>query len=262
MGMLSSIISFALCAIVYVRMLKREVREPMSKKQAWVPVAVGVIGPIISTLVAVGLGMLIFKLRGGELTQAGISVQPTQPEDMNLVAASLLRAFRNAGFTEELVKLLLALLMVKIFKPKNVYEYALAFIGIGFGFTALEEILYGGGVRSLIRLPGFAMHMVFGIIMGVNLGLARYEKQQGGSPGKYILCGLLVPVLWHTLYDAGTAFNAGIDAADENAQSAGLIIGVLSIIVSTVLEFVLLIKFKKKAVTYSEMELQQQFRTT
>ena len=131
MGMLSSIISFALCAIVYVRMLKREVPEPMSKKQAWVPVAVGVIGPIISTLVAVGLGMLIFKLRGGELTQAGISAQPTQPEDMNLVAASLLRAFRNAGFTEELVKLLLALLMVKIFKPKNVYEYAMAFIGIG-----------------------------------------------------------------------------------------------------------------------------------
>ena len=129
MGMLSSVISFALCAFVYVRMLKREVPEPMSKKQAWVPVAVGVIGPIISTLVAVGLGMLIFKLRGGELTQAGISVQPTQPEDMNLVAASLLRAFRNAGFTEELVKLLLALLMVKIFKPKNVYEYALAFIG-------------------------------------------------------------------------------------------------------------------------------------
>ena len=35
MGMLSSIISFALCAIVYVRMLKREVPEPMSKKQAW-----------------------------------------------------------------------------------------------------------------------------------------------------------------------------------------------------------------------------------
>ena len=151
--------------------------------------------------------------------------------------------------------LLLALLMVKIFKPKNVYEFAMAFIGIGFGFTAREEILYGGGVRSLIRLPGFAMHMVFGIIMGVNLGLARYEKQQGGSPGKYILCGLLVPVLWHTLYDAGTAYNAWLDAADENTQSAGLIIGVILIIVSTVLEFVLLIRFKKKAATYSEMIL-------
>lgn len=33
MGMLSSIISFALCAIVYVRMLKREVPEPMSKSR-------------------------------------------------------------------------------------------------------------------------------------------------------------------------------------------------------------------------------------
>ena len=254
MGLLSSVLSFALCAVVYVRMLKREVPEPMSKKQAWVPVAVGVIGPIISSVIAVGLGMLLFKLRGGELTQAGISVQPTQP-DMNLAAASLLRAFRNAGFTEELVKLLLALLMVKIFKPKNVYEYALAFVAIGFGFTALEEVLYGGGISSLIRLPGFAMHMVFGIIMGVNLGFARYEKQQGGSPGKYILCGLLLPVLWHTLYDAGTAFNAGLDAADEKVQGTALLIGVISMIVSTVLEFVLLIRFKKKAVTYSEMIL-------
>ena len=64
-----------------------------------------------------------------------------------------------------------------------------------------------------------------------------------------------MPVLWHTLYDAGTAYNAWLDAADENTQSAGLIIGVISIIVSTVLEFVLLIRFKKKAATYSEMIL-------
>ena len=34
MGILSSVLSFALCAIVYVRMLKREVPEPMGKKQA------------------------------------------------------------------------------------------------------------------------------------------------------------------------------------------------------------------------------------
>ena len=144
--------------------------------------------------------------------------------------------------------------MVKIFKPKNVYEYALAFIGVGFGFTALEEVLYGGGgLASLSRLPGFAMHMVFAILMGVNLGLARYAKLHGGSAGKHIFLGLFLPVLWHTLYDAATTFNAGFDAADENVQGTAVVIALIVTVASTVLQFILLIRFKNNAVKYSEM---------
>ena len=252
MGFITSLIAFILCAFVYVRMIRREVPEQIGKAQAWVPVGAGVIAPIISTVIAVGLGMLTIKLHGGEITQSGVNM-PAQQET-NLVLRSLIKSFRVAGSTEELVKLLLALLMVKIFKPKNVYEYALAFIGVGFGFTALEEVLYGGGgLASLSRLPGFAMHMVFAILMGVNLGLARYAKLHGGSAGKHIFLGLFLPVLWHTLYDAATTFNAGFDATDENVQVAAVVIALIATVASTVLQFVLLVRFKNNAVKYSEM---------
>ena len=255
MGFITSLIAFILCAFVYVRMIRREVPEQIGKAQAWVPVGAGLIAPIISTVIAVGLGMLTIKLHGGEITQSGVTMPVQQAQqETNVVLRSLIKSFRVAGFTEELVKLLLALLMVKIFKPKNVYEYALAFIGVGFGFTALEEVLYGGGgLASLSRLPGFAMHMVFAILMGVNLGLARYAKLHGGSAGKHIFLGLFLPVLWHTLYDAATTFNAGFDATDENVQVAAVVIALIVTVASTVLQFVLLVRFKNNAVKYSEM---------
>ena len=252
MGFITSLIAFILCAFVYVRMIRREVPQQIGKAQAWVPVGAGLIAPIISTVIAVGLGMLTIKLLGGEITETGVNMPVRQ--DMNVILRSLIKSFRVAGFTEELVKLLLALLMVKVFKPKNVYEYALAFVGVGFGFTALEEILYGGGgLVSLFRLPTFAMHMVLAILMGVNLGFARYEKLHGGSAGKYIFLGLFLPVLWHTLYDAATAFNAGIDTSDENVQMAAIVIALIASVASTVLQFVLLVRFKNNAVKYSEM---------
>lgn len=255
MGFITSLIAFILCAFVYVRMIRREVPEQIGKAQAWVPVGAGLIAPIISTVIAVGLGMLTIKLHGDEITQSGVTMPVQQAQqETNVVLRSLIKSFRVAGFTEELVKLLLALLMVKIFKPKNVYEYALAFIGVGFGFTALEEVLYGGGgLASLSRLPGFAMHMVFAILMGVNLGLARYAKLHGGSAGKHIFLGLFLPVLWHTLYDAATAFNAGLESTDENVQVAAVVIALIVTVASTVLQFVLLVRFKNNAVKYSEM---------
>ena len=255
MGFITSLIAFILCAFVYVRMIRREVPEQIGKAQAWVPVGAGLIAPIISTVITVGLGMLTIKLHGGEITQSGVTMPVQQAQqETNVVLRSLIKSFRVAGFTEELVKLLLALLMVKIFKPKNVYEYALAFIGVGFGFTALEEVLYGGGgLASLSRLPGFAMHMVFGILMGVNLGLAHHAKLHGGSAGKHIFLGLFLPVLWHTLYDAATAFNAGIDTSNENVQMAAIVIALIASVASTVLQFVLLVRFKNNAVKYSEM---------
>ena len=255
MGFITSLIAFILCAFVYVRMIRREVPQQIGKAQAWVPVGAGLIAPIISTVIAVGLGMLTIKLHGGEITQSGVTMPVQQAQqETNVVLRSLIKSFRVAGFTEELVKLLLALLMVKVFKPKNVYEYALAFIGVGFGFTALEEVLYGGGgLASLSRLPGFAMHMVFAILMGVNLGLARYAKLHGGSAGKHIFLGLFLPVLWHTLYDAATTFNAGFDATDENVQVAAVVIALIVTVASTVLQFVLLVRFKNNAVKYSEM---------
>lgn len=255
MGFLAAIIAFALCAFVYVKMIRREVPEQIGKAQAWVPVAVGFIAPFLSSALAILTGLLIVKLRGGEIT--GMNVVVPEQADMSLLLRSLRLAFLIAGFPEELVKLLLALLMVKIFKPKNVYEYALAFAAVGAGFTVLEEALYSGsGLLSLVRLATFAMHMVFGLVMGVALGHARYTRQHGGSAGKYIFLGLFLPVLWHTIYDAGTSSNAGFNAEDENVMAAAVIASAVVVVASVALQFVLLIRFKKKAAAYSEMELE------
>ena len=120
-------------------------------------------------------------------------------------------------------------------------------------FQILLRCTAAGGIASLSRLPGFAMHMVFAILMGVNLGLARYAKLHGGSAGKHIFLGLFLPVLWHTIYDAATTFNAGFDSTDENVQVAATVISLIVTVASTVLQFVLLVRFKNNAVKYSEM---------
>ena len=237
---IASLTAFALCAFVYIGMIRREVPGPIGKKQAVVPVAVGFFLPIPSTVLAVLFGWTFFTLTGKTVGEAV----------PNLLCQSLVKSFLFAGFTEELVKLLPALLLVRIFKPKNVYEHILIFAGVGFGFTALEEILYSGGIAAFTRLPAFATHMVLGIITGTYLGLARRRKR---GKGKLVFTGLFLPVLWHTLFDAATGFNAGLSATNENVQLAAIAAGLVATAVSTVLLFVLLFRLKNKAAAYSGM---------
>lgn len=109
------------------------------------------------------------------------------------------------------------------------------------------------------RIPTFALHMIFQLIMGYYLSRARYEREQGNqNNGKLVFLGLFLPVLWHTLFDAVTAFNAGMESENENVALASAVIAIIVIIGSTVLQFVLLAKFKKNAESLCEMELQPQ----
>ena len=241
-GFISCVVSIILCTFVYVRMVKRE--EPMTLgKKSIIPVALGLVVPIITTFLVILINLAVRMI-------AGDSSSVHVP---NQALSSLANAFLGAGFPEELLKLLFALLVVAIVRPKTVYAYALMFIGVGFGFTALEEFLYGGGndLLSLARLPGFALHMVFGMMMGVNLGLARYRKKQGtGSTSKLVLTALIIPVLWHTIYDAATVDNVGIEAESDIALAIALAVDIATI----VLQFVLLVKFRKKSKVLCQME--------
>jgi len=232
-GYISSFVSFVLCTFVYIRMVKRE-NPPTLGKKSIIPVAVGLVSPVLALFLVLFLSVVL-----KEITVA------------NPVLKSLLKAFIGAGFTEEFVKFLLSLLVVVIVKPKTVYSYALMFIGVGFGFTLLEEIVYGGGnaLLTLARLPGFALHLVFDMIMGVNLGLARFKRKQGKGGAMNIIAGLVLPVLWHTVYDAATVDNAGIETENEIAILLGLVV----MLVSTVLQFVMLFRFKKKSKGYCQM---------
>ena len=143
-------------------MIRREVPEPISKKQAAIPAVLGLLSVFLATMLMIGFGAGI-KALFGSVSEAVSS----------LVLRSLVSSFFLAGFTEEVVKLLMFLVAIKIVKPKNVYEYGLLCAGVGFGFTALEEFIYAGSslVAMVLRIFYFAMHMVFGLLMGLHLGL-------------------------------------------------------------------------------------------
>lgn len=245
MGLIVSLISTILCAVVYVRMYRRDLPEPIGKKKAALPAVLGFFAPILSTMAAGLFSIGAVALMGGSI----------QDSIHSLILRSLLGSFIIAGFTEELVKFLLFLLTVKIAKPKNVYEYGMLCAGIGFGFTALEILLYGSGnaVVALSRIPTFALHMVFGLIMGVQLGLARYSRLKGEGSRKHICLALLLPVLLHTVYDAATFSNAGIRADDDTTMKVAIVIGLVVILVSVVFQFALLIQFRKKSEAYCGM---------
>lgn len=131
---------------------------------------------------------------------------------------------------------------IRFFKTRNGYDFALPFIGVGFGFAVLEKALYS----SALRLPVFAMHSVFGLIMGVFLGKSRFMKLQGESSGKDTFPGLFLPVRRHTLFDSAAAFSALPESEVESAQTSGMVFGLITVILSAILQFALLIRFKKK----------------
>jgi len=226
-------------------MVRREEPKTLGKKSI-IPVVLGLAVPLITTLIVILVNVAIKMIAGDSFT---IHVP-------NSILRSLANAFLGAGFPEELFKLLFALLAVAIVKPKNVYTYALMFIGVGFGFTALEEFFYGIGdndIFSITRVLNFALHMMFGMIMGVNLGLARYRKKQGtGGSSRLVLAALVLPVLWHTVYDAATVDNAGLLESDS---IIAIVIALGVFIASIVMQFVMLSKFKKKSKDLCQMEL-------
>jgi len=131
---------------------------------------------------------------------------------------------------------------------------------VGVGFTALEDVVYGMGnpVSAFIRILFFAMHMLFGQLMGTHLGLAAFCKKQGRGAGRHVFFALFLPVLWHTLFDAATIANPALSTSEENTQIAGAIVGIAVCAVSIVLQFVLLIRFRKQTEELCGMRLIEQ----
>lgn len=247
MGLIAALIATALCSVVYVRMIRREVPEPISKKQAAIPAVLGLLSVFLATMLMIGFGAGI-KALFGSVSEAVSS----------LVLRSLVSSFFLAGFTEEVVKLLMFLATIKIVKPKNVYEYGLLCAGVGFGFTALEEFIYSGSspVAMVLRIFFFAMHVVFGLLMGLHLGLAKDCRLQGrGGAGKHVFLALFLPVLWHTLFDAATTSNAAFNSDDESVKIAGAVIALIVCAASIAGQIILLVRFKKNTQAYCAMRL-------
>ena len=190
---------------------------------------------------------------------ASSSNKPLSGLSDSLIYKSLVTSFIGAGFTEEFVKFLLLLLLVKILKPKNVYEYVLFCVGIAVGFTLLEEVTYGGNggaITSLVRIPAFGMHLVFALLMGSHFAIARYNKQNGlGGIGMHRFLGLFLPMLFHTIFDASTVDNTALMVEDEATNATGFMVLIGVVLVSVILQFVMFVWFKKKTEEYCGMQL-------
>lgn len=254
MGLIVGIIAGVLCCVLYIRMCRRDVPVPMGKKAA-IPVALGCIAPILSTVMFIGIGFAL-------LTVSGDSSQSLKDLVPTYTLKSLVAAFLTAGFPEELVKFLFLLLSAKLVKPKSVYEWGLLGAGVGVGFTFLEEMLYGGGnvAVALFRMPFFAMHMVFDLIMGLFLGLAAFDRKDGREGAlRHTVIALVVPLLWHVTFDAATTFNTaltvGIDTGNDFLMYVGATVAVVVIVASVVLQFWELVQFKRKSGELCAMRL-------
>ena len=246
MGLIVAIITAIICTVVYVRMYKRELPEPAGVKKAAIPVALGVLAVILVAPVTILISLSTRRLLGTSIKEAISSP----------ILSALVQAFLLAGFTEEFVKFLMFLITIKIVKPRNVYEYGMFCAGIGCGFTVLEDLFYGATnpVTAVTRLFFFAMHMMFGLLMGMHLGLAKYSKREGLSDaGKHIFLAFFLPVLWHTIFDSVTTVNPALNSNDDIIQMAGIIVALIVMAVSITLQFVLLIRFKKKTAEYCGM---------
>ena len=238
-------ISLILLGILYTRMIRRESPDTISKVQAVVPIVLGV--------VSTGLSFPLFLAIGSLLDKAGVSTQQLPPFIRSVVVA-----FISAGLPEEIAKFLMIVLTLLIFhsKVRNVYEYILIGAAVGFGFTLLEEFLYGSDswILTVTRLLTVASHMVFGIIMAKHLGKAKYNKVKGSGSvaGQYVLA-LLVPIILHTLYDAGTATNAFLNIETEDALMIGIAFALVVTVALFIVQIVVPVRLKKNTAKYCAM---------
>ena len=123
--------------------------------------------------------------------------------EANLLAAGY-TAFVVAGLVEESSKFLFFFLYIWKHRDFNeMYDGIVYSVFISLGFATVENLAYvlstgfsTAVVRSLTAVPA---HALFAVVMGYYLGIARFAKPQYRR--KYIILGLIIPVLLHGIYD-------------------------------------------------------------
>ena len=246
MAIIQFVLTLFLLGTVYVRMVRRETPEPVSRAQAVLPVVFGII--------AVPVSFLLLALVGGLLNLAGISFT-----GLPAVPRSVVGAFFLAGFTEETAKLLFILLTVFLFRRKirNVYEYILIGAAVGFGFALLEEFFYGAdGILALFRLFTVGAHMIFGMIMAGHLGAAAWKKAAGtGGAALDSVLAVVLPMTIHTLFNASNVTNRLLNSDDDVEQLIGMLIALAATVILFAAQFIIIRRFKKNAEKYCGMIL-------
>ena len=240
------VLPIIILTIIYVRMTKREVPS-IGKAQSLVPIFFGILSLIFSVALSIGLSILLIKLGYNKNNVDSIALK------------SIVGSFVAAGLPEEIGKFLFIILSIKIFKPKNVYEYVLIGFGVGMGFTLFEESLNGLSIASILRIFVITFHSVLASIMASYIGKAKYYKTHNVENKNIALeyvKALIIPIIIHTLYDATNVKNAGLEAGvDENTQGIAIYIALFTILIAFILQIVILIKIKKDTDKLNDMKV-------
>ncbi|NVO21571.1 MAG: PrsW family intramembrane metalloprotease [Bacteroidetes bacterium] len=111
--------------------------------------------------------------------------------------------FVVAGFTEEVFKFLV--LFFLFWRNRNFnerYDGIVYAVSVSLGFAAVENIFYVykgsyqvGLLRAFTAVPA---HMIFGILMGYYLGMAKFQTDRRRG---FLWKAILVPWLFHGTYD-------------------------------------------------------------
>lgn len=122
------------------------------------------------------------------------------------VLGGLYNGFAVAGFSEELCKLLLLLLV--IWRSPHFDEYfdgIVYAVFLSLGFACVENVMYvtSGNdmmqvalMRGLLAVPA---HFLFAVTMGYYVSLAKFDP---AGRRRHLACALLFPMLLHGTYDA------------------------------------------------------------
>lgn len=121
----------------------------------------------------------------------------------NLLAAGY-TAFVVAGLVEESFKFFFFFLYIWKRRDFNeMYDGIVYSVFISLGFATVENLAYvlstgfsTAIVRSLTAVPA---HALFAVAMGYYLGIAKFAQPRYRQ--KYIILGLIIPVLLHGIYD-------------------------------------------------------------
>ena len=246
---IAGLVTTGVLGFLYMRMIKRENNGQIGIPQALFPIILGIVSEIVSSRL-----VMFVMISLGQEGSAKFNELP-------VVARQFLSPFLFAAFPEELFKLIMIIITLCVFrkKVKNVYEYILIGAAVGIGFSIAEDYSYASELASVfIRLPMLPGHMAMDMLMGEFLGIAMYNKKNNAGPvAIFNIFALVVPVIIHTLYDAGSTANfmvfEGAAAGNNVMLTIGSVYALVVIVGFIVFSFRMIIRFKKNGDKFDNM---------
>ncbi|MBQ9547228.1 MAG: PrsW family intramembrane metalloprotease [Bacteroidales bacterium] len=178
------------------------------------------------------------------------------------ILGGLFDGFVVAGFSEELSKL--ALLMLVIWRSNEFSEYfdgIVYAVFVSMGFAGIENLLYVFSpdsisesistaiVRAIISVPG---HFLFAVAMGYYLSLAKFDPAHRSN---HLIKALFYPVMLHGTFDAILMVSDGLSAY----EGLTYMVGAIEFVVFVIFDIKLWKKGLKRIKQMQEMSRRQDY---